>query len=168
MQPFDAISLLEKAAALDRPAAVLGQVGEVVIRGPRLRAALEGRPIGHAAHPMLVQMPIGAWVSAGLLDCLPGMQTSASFLTGIGVVSAVPAVAAGLADYRRMDPPQRRVGVVHAIANVVSLAFQVVSLRNRLGGRLRRGQWMGLAGTATLAFAGLLGGHIAHPMSSDD
>lgn len=168
MQPFDAISSLERARVLDPLAAGLGRVGEAVISGPRLRATLEGRPIGHSAHPLLVQMPIGAWVSAGFLDCLPRTERSAAFLTGVGVVSAVPAVAAGLADFQHLGRRQRRIGVVHALANVASLGFQVVSLWNRLGGRLRRGQWMGLAGTATLAFAGLLGGHLAHRVTSDD
>ncbi len=31
-------------------------------------------------------------------------------------------------------------------------------------GRLRRGQWIGLAGTITLSVGGVLGGHLAHKL----
>jgi len=55
---------------------------------------------------------------------------------------------------------------VHATANALALACQVASLRERRFGRLRRGQWIGLAGTATLTVGGLLGGHLAHRLSA--
>ena len=128
----------------------------------RLRSVLAGEPLGHSAHPMLVQLPIGAWVCAGWLDCLPRTENSAAVLTGVGIVSALPAVAAGLVDYASLDQQQRRVAVVHATANALALACQIGSLQQRQAGRLRRGQWIGLAGTATLTLGGLLGGHLAH------
>jgi hypothetical protein len=42
-----------------------------------------------------------------------------------------------------------------------------VSLRDRLSGRLRRGQWIGFAGTLTLSVGGMLGGHLAHKLPCD-
>lgn len=162
MRPFTSIGRLERVRALDIPAGRLGAVADALLRGPGVRAVLEGRPVGHSAHPMLVQLPIGAWVSAGFLDLVPGTARAATVLTGIGVATAPPAIASGLADYRHLDRRARRVGVLHAAANVVSLAFQVRSLRERAAGRLGPGQWFGLAGTVTLAVAGLLGGHLAH------
>jgi len=163
MRPFTSIDRLERVRALDVPARTLGAVADTLLRRrPGVRGVLEGRPVGHAAHPMLVQLPVGAWVSAGFLDVVPGTARAATILTGIGVASAPPAIASGLADYRHLDRHGRRVGVLHAAANVVSLALQVRSLRERAAGRLGPGQWYGLAGTATLAVAGLLGGHLAH------
>ncbi len=111
---------------------------------------------------MLVQVPIGAWVSAGWLDCLPRTERSAAVLTGVGIATALPAVAAGLVEYGSLDQRARRIAVVHAAANTVSLLCQVASLHDRLTGRLRRGQWTGLAGTITLSLGGALGGHLAH------
>jgi len=105
-------------------------------------------------------------VSAGWLDFQPGSEKSASLLTGIGIVAALPAIAAGLVDYGSLSQAQRRIAVVHAGFNAVSLALQVLSLRERRAGRLRRGQWIGLAGTMTLAAGGMLGGHLAHPLGS--
>jgi uncharacterized membrane protein len=164
MRPFDSIPALERVNALDAPAGVLNTLSGVVSQPPALRRALAGEPLGHSAHPMLVQIPIGAWVSAGWLDCLPGTEKSARVLTAVGIASALPAVAAGLVDYGTLDRRAKRIAVVHAAANTISLACQIASLRDRMNGRLRRGQWIGFAGTLTLSVGGVLGGHLAHKL----
>jgi uncharacterized membrane protein len=162
VKPFDQIASLEEASALDGAAKVLVAMSAAVRSQPQLAATLAGEPFGHSAHPMLVQIPIGAWVSAGWLDCLPRTERSAAVLTGIGVAAALPAAAAGIVDYGALDSRRRRIAALHAAANTISLACQVASLRDRLNGKLRRGQWVGLAGTLTLSFGGVLGGHLAH------
>ena len=164
MRPFDQIPRLERVTALDAPARVLDTLSGVVSAPPALRRVLAGEPFGHSAHPMLVQIPIGAWVSAGWLDCLPRTERSAAVLTGVGVAAALPAIAAGLVDYGTLDRRAKRIAVVHVAANTVSLVCQIASLRDRMSGRLRRGQWIGLAGTLTLSVGGVLGGHLAHKL----
>lgn len=166
MRPFDQIPALERAGALDAPAGVLDRLSAVVSRPPALRRVLAGEPVGHSAYPMLVQIPIGAWVSAGWLDCLPRTEKSATVLTAVGIASALPAIAAGLVDYGTLDKRAKRVAVVHAAANTISLGCQIASLRDRLTGRLRRGQWIGFAGTITLSVGGVLGGHLAHRLAA--
>ncbi len=161
MKPFDQIDDLGNVRIFDGPARALDALAAALPAG-KVRAALAGQPLGHSAHPMLVQIPIGAWVSAGWLDCLPRTENSAAVLTGIGIVSAIPAIAAGLVDYAELSDRQRRIAVVHASANTLALVCQAVSLKDRMTGRLRRGQWIGFAGTLTLAVGGLLGGHLAH------
>jgi uncharacterized membrane protein len=164
MKPFDQIPRLERVTALDAPAGVLDTLSGVLYKPDALRRALAGEPFGHSAHPMLVQVPIGAWVSAGWLDCLPRTEKSAAVLTGVGIASALPAIAAGLVDYGTLDRRARRIAVVHAGLNTISLLCQVASLRDRMTGRLRRGQWIGFAGTITLSVGGILGGHLAHKL----
>lgn len=95
MKPFDRIDRLERIRALDAPARGLRALSHLVSASKGLRSVLAGEPFGHSAHPMLVQVPIGAWVSAGWLDCLPRTEKSAAVLTGIGIVGAIPAIAAG-------------------------------------------------------------------------
>jgi uncharacterized membrane protein len=165
MRPFDQIPVLERVTALDTPAALLNTLSGIVSKPEPLRRSLAGEPFGHSAHPMLVQLPIGAWVSAGWLDCLPRTERSAAILTGVGIASALPAVAAGLVDYGTLDRRARRIAAVHATANAISLLCQVASLRDRMTGRLRRGQWIGFAGTITLSVGGVLGGHLAHQLA---
>jgi hypothetical protein len=75
MRPFDQIAALERVNALDAPAGVLNTLFGVVSKPAALRRALAGEPLGHSAHPMLVQIPIGAWVSAGWLDCPRGPRS---------------------------------------------------------------------------------------------
>lgn len=77
-------------------------------------------------------------------------------------MSALPAFAAGLVDYAELSDRQRRIAVVHASANALAWVCQAVWLKDRMTGRLRRGQLIGFAGTLTLAVGGLLGGHLAH------
>ena len=168
MRPFDQIPALGRFGVLDAPAGVLDSLSAVISKPPALRRVLAGEPFGHSAHPMLVQIPIGAWVSAGWLDCLPRTERSATVLTAVGIASALPAVAAGLVDYGTLDKRSKRVAVVHAAANTISLACQVASLRDRMTGRLRRGQLIGLAGTITLSVGGVLGGHLAHRLAGAD
>lgn len=163
MPTLDLGSPLERARRLDRPAALMDRVARTLVGDGTARAVLEGQQLGHAAHPLLVQVPIGAWVSAGWLDFLPGGEQGAMVLTGIGVAGAVPAIASGLADYQRLDRRGRRVAVVHAAANTAALTCQIVSLRARATQHRSRGIWTGLAGTLLLTLGGLLGGHLAHP-----
>ena len=164
MKPFDQIPALERVTALDAPAGVLNTLSGIISQPPALRRMLAGEPIGHSAHPMLVQIPIGAWVSAGWLDCLPRTEKSAAVLTAVGIVAALPAVATGLVDYGTLDRRSKRIAVVHAAVNTVALACQVASLRDRMTDRLRRGQCIGFVGTITLSVGGVLGGHLAHKL----
>ncbi len=164
MRPFDQIPALERVTALDAPAGVLNALSDVISKPDGLRRSLAGEPLGHAAHPMLVQIPIGAWMSASWLDFLPRTEQAATVLTGVGIATALPAVAAGLVDYRTLDRRGKRIAVVHAAANTISLACQIASLRDRMTGKLRRGQWVGFAGTLALSVGGALGGHLAHKL----
>lgn len=84
MKPFDQIDTLEGVRALDAPVRGLNALSRVVSAPRRLRSVLAGEPFGHSAHPMLVQVPIGAWVSAGWLDCLPGQRTPLPCSPGSG------------------------------------------------------------------------------------
>ena len=156
MKPLDRTDAVERVRHIDPFARRLDGLSRAVSRPRRLRSILAGEPFGHSAHPMFVQLPIGACQ----LDCLSPIGHSAVVLTGVGIVSALPAVAAGLVDYTRLDQPRRRV------ATALALACQVASLREGRCGRLRRGQSIGLAGTATLTVGGLLGGHLAHRLSA--
>ena len=39
-----------------------------VLKPPALKDALHGTWLGHPLHPVLVQVPVGSWISAGVLD----------------------------------------------------------------------------------------------------
>jgi len=156
------IKTIESEERLDPLAQKLsGFIQKLVPTGP-MRDLLHGVPIGHPAHPFLVQVPLGAWMSANVLDALPGGWIPATALVGVGTAAAAPAALAGAVDFSSANPDQQRVGVVHWAANTVGVALYGASLVARLGGRRRAGKTLALAGLAAVSVGGYLGGHLAY------
>jgi nitrite reductase/ring-hydroxylating ferredoxin subunit/uncharacterized membrane protein len=160
MQPFDAIPVLERAKALDPLTKRLRAVVRRTIPSRRVQDILHGVWLGHPLHPALVLTPIGAWTSAAVLDLLPGRDRSARTLVGLGLLTAGPTAATGLADWSQARPEQQRVGLVHALANSTAAglygASYVARLRDPAAGRL-----LSLAGLGAVLAGGMLGGHLS-------
>ena len=153
MQP---ISRLEQNSRLDGIVSAGQRLARLIPPG-KVRDALNGVWLGHPLHPMLVQAPVGAWLSASILD-FAGNEKAARQLVAAGLIAAVPAAAAGAADWSEQHEQQMRVGVVHAAGNIVASSLYGASLLSR-GPRLSR--VLRLAGLAAVSAGGLLGGHIA-------
>src|SRR3712207_8043074 len=71
---------------------------------------LHGTWLGHPLHPVLVQVPVGTWASAGFLDAIPPLRPAATVLIGTGVAPAVPAALSGAADWSEQVVGARRLG----------------------------------------------------------
>jgi uncharacterized membrane protein len=127
-----------------------------------VRDLLRGRPLGHPVHPVLVQVPIGCWLSAAVLDIVPAGQRAPTTLTAVGLAGVAPASVAGWADWADLPPEQARVGLAHALSNVVAVAFYTASLTARLRGRSMKGRLWSLGGLTAVAVSGALGGHVAY------
>jgi nitrite reductase/ring-hydroxylating ferredoxin subunit/uncharacterized membrane protein len=166
LPPLGSVDRLENAGFLDPVVNVLRDLANTIIQPQALRDVLHGVPIGHPVHPVAVQVPIGAWLSASILDLVPGQRRAAGILTGVGVVSALPAVVSGYADWSQLHEQQMRVGIVHASANAIAEGCYVVSLAHRVRGRRARGTAWALAGLTAVGFGGLLGGHLAYRQAS--
>ena len=154
-------------SAVDGVASRVGRGIRSALQPGPVRDALSGRPLGHALHPLLTDLPIGAWTSATLLDAVGGRDgdQAAQRLIAIGIASALPTAASGLLDWADTEPADaevRRVGVVHAAANVTALALYSASLAARRRGARTRGRLLGLAGAGALAVGGHLGGHLSY------
>ena len=162
MQPFDSIDRLEELASLDPVIARVRRSVRQVIQPQALRDLLHGVWLGHPLHPMLVQVPIGAWTSAAILDLVPKTGPSVSLLIGTGMATAAPAAAAGLVDWSELNQRESRMGLVHAAANNVALVFYGASLLARARGRRARGKALGYAGLSSVMVGGLIGGHLAY------
>ncbi|URM92556.1 Rieske (2Fe-2S) protein [Streptomyces sp. MRC013] len=130
------------------------------------RDALHGRWLGHPVHPLLVQVPIGTWLSAALLDVLPGRRRGARTLVATGLAAAGPAALAGWVDWAELPREQQRVGLVHAAANVTAVALYTASYTARRRGCVRRGKALGFAGLTAVFAGGALGGHLAYRQAS--
>jgi nitrite reductase/ring-hydroxylating ferredoxin subunit/uncharacterized membrane protein len=151
------ISRLEQDSRLDG-AVSAGQRVARLIRPGKVRDVLHGVWLGHPLHPMLIQAPVGAWMSASILDFTGGDEKAARRLVAVGLGAAVPAALAGAADWSEQHEQQMRVGVIHAAGNVAALGLYAASLAQR---GPRAGRLLRLAGLAAVSVSGLLGGHIS-------
>jgi uncharacterized membrane protein len=153
---------LEQASALDPLVRAVRPLANALVADPARRDLLRGRWLGHALHPLMTDLPIGFWTSAITLDLVggPDARPAARKLVGLGVLSAVPTAVTGWAEWSSTGPREQRVGVVHAVSNVVALTGFVGSLRARRQGRHVRGTALALASSAALGLGGYLGGHL--------
>src|SRR3954454_11050934 len=119
---------LERARALDGVSDALQTAVTAAVRPQWLKDFLHGTWLGHPLHPGLVQLPVGAFVSATILDLMPGTKRASKALIAVGIGSAVPSVAAGLMDWSQMTHERRRLGLVHAASNVVAVGLYSASL----------------------------------------
>ncbi|WP_435849753.1 Rieske 2Fe-2S domain-containing protein [Streptomyces pristinaespiralis] len=132
----------------------------------RGRDFLHGRWLGHPVHPLMVQVPIGSWFSAAVLDLLPGQHRGARALVGVGLATAAPAAAAGWVDWADLQRQQMRVGLVHAASNITAVALYAGSFTARTQGRTQLGKALGFAGLAAVSLGGAIGGHLAYRQAS--
>ncbi|WP_407317889.1 DUF2231 domain-containing protein [Isoptericola halotolerans] len=165
--PFAVAERLERATSVDRLAEALAHSARTVTPASgRLHDELRGRSLGHPAHGVLTDLPIGLWVSAALLDAtrLPGHAAAARRLVGLGVLGAVPTVVTGLSDVGALSPAARRVAAVHAATNGVGNALMASSWLARREGRSRLGATLTAVGLAAVGAGAMLGGHIAQAL----
>lgn len=157
------VKAIEDFSALDRVGSALaGAVGKAVQPRP-VRNLLSGTAIGHPLHPVLTDLPLGAWSMASLLDLVGGKasEPAADLLVAVGIATAVPTAAAGLNDWSDTQGKTRRTGLVHAAANSAALCFYVSSAVARGTGRRGLGRTLALAGFGLITFGGYLGGQLA-------
>jgi nitrite reductase/ring-hydroxylating ferredoxin subunit/uncharacterized membrane protein len=158
---------LAAVEALDGPAeAIASKVRDLIPGGP-VKDALSGTWLGHALHPLLQLLPLGTFTSAVILDLIGGKdgEASADKLIGTGLLAVVPTAVSGWSDYADTtvaDDSVRRIGIVHAAANVAGAALFAGSLAARGRGARGRGKLLALAGMGTLGAGGWLGGHLSY------
>jgi len=155
--------LAERATGLDPAADAVAGVGDrLVPRGP-VKDLLAGTWLGHPLHPALTDLTIGAWISAGLLDVFggEGSRPAARRLIGLGLLSAVPTAAAGLADWVDTSGGQRRVGFVHAVGNVGLLGLFGLSWLARRRDRHGAGVALAMLANGGAVVTAYLGGHLS-------
>ena len=156
------LNRLEQATAFDPVGDKLQGAVQTAVRPRAVKDLLHGVFLGHPLHPMLVQAPVGAFMSAAMLDLLPGQRRAATALIAVGIGAAAPAAAAGLTDWASLGREQRRVGLVHAVGNTAALAFYAGSLAARRRGRHGLGRALGFAGLSLAGGSAYLGGHLSY------
>lgn len=158
------LDTVERAEGLDGAVSQVRSITQRWLSPDPLRRLLSGTDLGHPAHPMLVQLPIGFWTSAWVMDLAGlGRTKVARDLVGLGVLTAIPTVASGLSDWIDTDGAEARVGLVHAAANATAVACFSVSWWRRRAGR-HGGFFWSMLGATVATVGGFLGGHLAYSL----
>lgn len=139
-------------------------------------AALAG-PYGHPFHPILVTVPIGAWVGSLVFDIASHVVDDPDFLSkgamwliAIGVLGALAAAMVGFLDLFAIPSGTRayRIGLLHMTLNLlVTVAYAGGFLWRHAGdgplGSVGAGQLaLNAVSLAVLGISGFLGGKLAY------
>ena len=103
---------------------------------------LNGVWLGHPLHPVVTDVPIGAWTMSQVFDVLSmarggdhSLDSASDITLGMGIVAALGAAVTGLNDWSDIDTgSRRRIGIAHGLLNVAGLTLNLGSLAIRLGG----------------------------------
>ncbi|MCM6772711.1 DUF2231 domain-containing protein [Nocardia sp. CDC159] len=140
-------------------------------------SALLAGPYGHPFHPILVTVPIGAWMASLVFDLgslVVGdpdfLARGALWLIAIGVLGALAAAVVGFLDLIAIPTGTRafRTGLVHMSLNLaVTVAFAIDFLWRGSGdgphGPVAAGPLaLSIVSLAALAVSGYLGGKLAY------
>lgn len=134
-------------------------------------------PYGHPFHPILVTIPIGAWVASLVFDIGSRIVDDPQFLTrgsqwliAIGVIGALAAALVGFLDLLTIpkSTPALRVGLLHMTLNVTIVVAYVINFIWRYvgyGSTFAVGigpLLLSIASLSALVVSGALGGKLAY------
>lgn len=169
---------LERAEAIDPVARLIAPVAGSLVRSPKVRDALQGRWLGHSAHPFFVTAPLGIWTGVSALDVFGDDSTrdACRTLTGFGVLLGIPSVLTGLAEWTGTNTRDRRTATVHGLTNLSGLTLYTWSWSSRRRGAHVRGAVLAATAYALVNVGGYLGGHLTearkvashHPAVAED
>jgi uncharacterized membrane protein len=147
-------------------------VSEGVRDAKRPLTGLAG-PYGHPFHPVLVTVPIGAWVASFAFDLASRwtgdadvFATGSRWLVALGVLGAVVAAMLGFLDLLAIPAgtPARRTAITHMVLNLIVTGAFLVSFGVRDGTGPVGWGVVGLSAVALalLGASGWLGGKLTY------
>ncbi len=136
--------------------------------GEKLRNFFHGTWFGHPLHPVITDVPLGAWTAATALDLYEittedeSLTRGADFAVGLGLIGAAGAALTGLNDWNYTYEKPRRVGALHATINIAATACYLGSWWQRRNACRLAGLTTGFAGYALAIVGAYLGGHLVY------
>lgn len=134
--------------------------------GQKIKDFLHGTWLGHPLHPVLTDVPIGAWTTAAVMDTMElsgndHYKKGADAAVAIGLAAAVGAAVSGLTDWTGTTEKKRKIGLMHGLLNLSGTALYATSaiLRKRRESR-NTAIALGMLGYGVITIAAYLGGHL--------
>src|SRR5215207_3823120 len=127
--------------------------------GRTIKDGLHGTWLGHPLHPVLTDVPIGAWTMAQVFDALGTVRKSdeydaaARICITTGLIGAVGAAVTGLAEWSETGRDSRRIGFVHGLVNLTATSLFLTSALLR-----RRKRTTGAVAASSTGFAVAMAG----------
>jgi nitrite reductase/ring-hydroxylating ferredoxin subunit/uncharacterized membrane protein len=166
---MDALSPEQNQALDDWADKVQGVLNTVVSQGGpttrRVKDWLNGVWLGHALHPALTDVAIGAWATGFLLDVVGRREADAAI--SVGVLSAIPTAMSGVADFADTSEEPRRIALIHGLLNATGLVCMLGSLLARRGDRRALGFGLSTFGLSLTAASAWLGGELVYRLGTN-
>ena len=102
--------------------------------GRDVKTLLNGTWLGHPLHPVLTDIPLGAWTLAVLFDIIylfkgtHGWISAADLAVFVGLLGALGSALTGYTDWSTTFGRERRVGIAHGLLNTAVIVVYLVSL----------------------------------------
>ena len=134
--------------------------------GQKIKNFMHGTWLGHPLHPVITDVPVGAYTATAVLDGLElaghsKYAAGADVTLGVGLVGALGSAVTGLTDWSGTSGKSRKIGLVHGMLNLGATVLYATSyfMRRSKGSR---GTAIALAmtGYGISAAAAYLGGHL--------
>lgn len=136
--------------------------------GKPIQNFLHGVWLGHAVHPVLTDIPVGAWTVACVLDLIEDTTGTRQYSAGadaalnIGLIGAVGAAVTGVTDWKDISQEARRTGLVHGILNGAATVLYAASAIQRARRNRGAARALSYAGYALAFGSAWLGGHLVY------
>jgi nitrite reductase/ring-hydroxylating ferredoxin subunit/uncharacterized membrane protein len=134
----------------------------------KIRNFLNGTWLGEPLHVVLKDVPIGAWTVAMFFDVFDSIGINREFALAaeasiaIGILGAAGAAATGLTDWSDVDPPARKMGLLHGVLNLGATALFTTSLLLRRNKTRAGGRVAAVLGYALMTYSAHLGGQMVY------
>jgi nitrite reductase/ring-hydroxylating ferredoxin subunit/uncharacterized membrane protein len=136
--------------------------------GNAVKNALHGVWLGHPLHPVLTDIPIGAWATTLALDAKASATGDRSYARAadvalaFGLAGAVGSAVTGLTDWSETDGRAKRIGLIHGLLNVTATVFMATAYVLRRREERRAGEVCTVAGIGVALASAYLGGDLVY------
>src|SRR6202165_5551025 len=102
--------------------------------GRDVKTLLNGTWLGHPLHPVITDIPLGAWTLAVLFDIIYLFKGTHGWISGadlavfVGLLGALGSALTGYTDWSDTFGRERRVGIAHGLLNTAVIVVYLVSL----------------------------------------
>jgi nitrite reductase/ring-hydroxylating ferredoxin subunit/uncharacterized membrane protein len=158
---------LEQASEAIQPA-VTNAFKSAGPAGQEVKNFLHGTWLGHPLHPVLTDVPVGAWTAALALDAMETisgrkeLSAGADAAIAVGLVGALGSAVTGLTDWSDTYGRARKVGLLHGLLNAGATVLYTTSLVMRRRKKRSAGLGLAMLGYAATSAAAYLGGHLVY------